>query len=76
MRSEQEIRGALADCHKAIGLGMSNGPCPRRRDGGRGCCAECSFPSTVEWVLGADRKASRPANPIGLADPQDLDEQY
>lgn len=24
----------------------------------RGCCAECSFPSVLEWVLGEDRIGS------------------
>jgi len=51
MRSEQELRKMLEECRKVASFGVSNGPCPME-DGKEGCCAECSAPSTIEWVLG------------------------
>jgi len=52
MRTEAEIREALARCTDVAGYGMSLGPCPMNTDGEPGCCAECSAPSTLLWVLG------------------------
>ena len=54
MRNEKELRKFLEKCSKVADWGMSNGPCPLNDNGESGCCAECSFPSGVEWVLGAD----------------------
>ena len=52
MRSEEEIREAMEQCAAVNGWGMSEGPCPFESDGERGCCAECSTMSTLQWVLG------------------------
>jgi len=52
VRSETELRKALKDCGRVSSFGLSEGPCPQSPDGERGCCAECSFPSTIIWVLG------------------------
>lgn len=83
MRSEDEIRQALDDCRKVQGFGLSEGPCPRESDGSVGCCAECSFPSAVKWVLGDEGNGSdngqdnlinalRSANPGGKIDTDDM----
>ena len=58
MRTEKEIRNILDKCSKVADFGMSKGPCPCNSDGERGCCAECSFPSALTWVLGEDNKGS------------------
>lgn len=52
MRTEKEIRDKLDECLKVAGWGMSEGPCPLDDNGEEGCCAECSFPSAIQWVLG------------------------
>jgi len=62
MRSEKEIVAFLDACNKVAGFGLSTGPCPLELDRESygddddrcGCCAECSFPAGVEWVLGDD----------------------
>ena len=51
MRTESEIMEALTACEEACSYGLSSGPCPLRPDGRVGCCAECSAPSTLRWVL-------------------------
>jgi len=58
MRTEEEIRKALEECDKVSGYAMSDGPCPRNTNGRKGCCAECSFPSAIAWVLGEEKKGS------------------
>lgn len=51
MRTEQELRAFLDKCHEVCTFTLSNGPCPLNDDGRKGCCAECSFPSAIQWVL-------------------------
>lgn len=58
MRSEREIREILAKCDAVSAFGLSDGQCPLEEDGRRGCCAECSFPSAMRWVLGSDGGAT------------------
>ena len=58
MRSEQEIRQALAACSKVANYGISDGPCPLDPRGKEGCCAECTAPSTLLWVLGSVDRAN------------------
>lgn len=50
MRTEQELRDFLKRCNEVSGFGMSDGNCPMT--GTEGCCAECTTPSAIEWVLG------------------------
>lgn len=52
MKTEQEIKLLLKECEAVRDWGMSKGPCPVDEDGQRGCCAECSMPSALYWVLG------------------------
>ena len=54
MKTEKQIKDFLARCNKVRDYGMSKGRCPA--EGGRriGCCAECSMPSALQWVLGKD----------------------
>lgn len=61
MRSEKEIIDFLDKCDKVRDYGMSKGPCPLLindpdYDSKSGCCAECSFPSTILWVLNLGNK--------------------
>ena len=58
MRTEKQIRSLLARCDKVRSFGMSNGHCPAEKGKRRGCCAECSMPATLQWVLGIDVKIS------------------
>lgn len=56
MKSENELKEFLEKCDKVSDWGMSKGPCPLLEndpdfDSKLGCCAECSFPSTILWVL-------------------------
>ena len=51
MKSEDQIRSFLAECEKVVGFGVSKGPCPMEGKGRKGCCAECSFPGALRWVL-------------------------
>ena len=59
MRTEEEIREAMRKCDEVADWGISNGPCPFNDDGEEGCCAECSTPSTLRWVLGSNANASK-----------------
>jgi hypothetical protein len=59
MRTEQEIREKMDACNAVAGCGMSDGPCPFREDGEKGCCAECSTISTLAWVLGNEGSPSK-----------------
>lgn len=52
MKSEAEIRSVLERCEEVCSFGISDGPCPVEKNGEKGCCAECSMPSTLVWVLG------------------------
>ena len=61
MRSENELRDSLQRCYAVAAFGMSKGPCPRSEKNREGCCAECSFPSAITWVLGADINPSHNA---------------
>ena len=58
MKTETEIKRFLARCYKVRGFGMSEGKCPAENGRRKGCCAECSMPSTLTWVLGKDAKPS------------------
>ena len=58
MKTEKQIRDFLARCDKVRDFGMSKGSCPAEEGRHKGCCAECSVPSTMLWVLGKDVKAS------------------
>jgi hypothetical protein len=62
MRTEKEIIKFLTKCNSVRGYGLSIGPCPLEKGRGdrRGCCAECSFPSAIEWVL--NRRENGSAN--------------
>jgi hypothetical protein len=51
MKTEEELRKFLKKCDKVRGFGMSEGSCPFEKGRKRGCCAECSTPSTIQWVL-------------------------
>jgi len=51
MRTEKEIRDALEACNKVATWDISNGPCPFNSEGEEGCCAECSMPGSLRWVL-------------------------
>ena len=59
MKTEKQIRDGLKECRKVIDWGRSKGPCPFDKDGKRGCCAECSLPSALEWVLGNSKTGSK-----------------
>ena len=77
MRSEQEIKDKLDECSVAAGWGMSEGPCPFDEEGEEGCCAECSFPSAMLWVLGISNKASANAQEVminALGSAEELDD--
>ena len=52
MRSEDELKEFLQKCKDAPreGNGALTDICPI--DSKFGCCAECSFPSGIVWVLG------------------------
>lgn len=56
MKSEKELLEYLEKCDKVRDFGMSKGPCPFDGDGELGCCAECSTPATLDWVLIDERK--------------------
>lgn len=58
MRTEKEIRKFLVRCRNASGFGMSEKNCPAEKGRRKGCCAECSMPATLLWVLEDDTKAS------------------
>lgn len=58
MKTEKEIKAFLKKCDKVSDFGMSRGACPAEKNKRRGCCAECSMPSTLRWVLGDDVIAS------------------
>ncbi|MBU2249897.1 MAG: hypothetical protein KKD77_24340 [Gammaproteobacteria bacterium] len=58
MKTEIQIKNFLARCYKVRDFGMSKGKCPAEKGRRKGCCAECSMPSTLLWVLGKDVKAS------------------
>ena len=59
MKTEKQIKDFLESCGKVRDFGLSSGPCPANTreedpddpDSRRGCCAECSMPSALEWVL-------------------------
>ncbi len=51
MKTEQQLRDFLTACGAVADFGMSNGPCPMDTAGREGCCAECSTPAAIEWVL-------------------------
>jgi hypothetical protein len=51
MKTEKEIKQFLKKCDKVSDFGMSKGACPAEKNKTRGCCAECSMPSTLRWVL-------------------------
>ena len=54
MRTEKEIRKFLIRCNGARSFGMSIKNCPAEKGRRKGCCAECSMPSTLAWVLEDD----------------------
>jgi len=54
MKTEKQIKDFLKRCDKVRDFGMSKGKCPAEKGNKKGCCAECSMPSTLLWVLGAD----------------------
>jgi hypothetical protein len=58
MRTEAEIKKFLIRCNKARGFGMSEKRCPAENGRRKGCCAECSMPSSLTWVLGKETKPS------------------
>jgi len=58
MKTEKQIRDFLARCDKVRDFGMSKGSCPAEEGRRKGCCAECSMPSTLMWVLDKDVKGS------------------
>ena len=58
MRTEKEIKKFLVKCNSVRGFGMSIKNCPAEKGRKKGCCAECSAPSTLAWVLGGDGKPS------------------
>lgn len=61
MKSEKEIKDVLEKCYKVSSFGISKSGCPMEEgEDGTGCCAECSFSSTLEWIL--DRKNKANAN--------------
>ena len=51
MKTEQQLRDFLTACHAVADCGMSKGPCPMDPEGKCGCCAECSTPAAIAWVL-------------------------
>jgi hypothetical protein len=58
MKTEKELKNFLRKCDKVRNFGMSNGPCPfiecsdeELEENKLGCCAECSTPATIAWVL-------------------------
>jgi len=51
MKTEQQLRDVLTSCRAVADWGMSKGPCPMDTEGERGCCAECSTPAAIAWVL-------------------------
>ena len=61
MKTERQIRSFLARCNKVRDYGMSKGKCPAERGIKAGCCAECSMPSTLLWILGKPVKGSENA---------------
>lgn len=58
MKTEKQLLEFLEKCNKVAGFGMSNGPCPFEKGRKKGCCAECSTPSTIQWVLGNKSKVT------------------
>ena len=58
MKTEKQIRGFLTRCDKVRSFGISKGKCPAEKGKREGCCAECSMPSTLLWVLGEKVKGS------------------
>ena len=58
MKSKKQIRNLLVRCDNVRGYGMSLGRCPAEKGRRKGCCAECSMPSTLRWVLDEDVKPS------------------
>jgi len=58
VKTEKQIKDFLTRCNKVSSFGMSKGKCPAETGRRKGCCAECSMPSTLRWVLGEDVKAS------------------
>jgi len=67
MKTEKQIKDFLARCNKVRDFGMSKGKCPAEKGRRKGCCAECSMPSTLVWVLGKDVKASANMQDILIA---------
>jgi len=51
MKTEQQLRDFLAQCKKVRSFGLSKGPCPMDPESEFGCCAECSTPAAIQWVL-------------------------
>jgi hypothetical protein len=51
MKTEKQLRDFLSACGAVRDWGMSKGLCPMDANGNKGCCAECSAPSAVKWVL-------------------------
>lgn len=58
MKTEEQIKDFLARCNEVKDWGMSKGSCPAEEDGAEGCCAECSTPATLHWVLNDNKKPS------------------
>jgi len=58
MKTEKQIKDFLKRCDKVRDFGMSKGKCPAEKGNKKGCCAECSTPSTLLWVLGAKVRMS------------------
>lgn len=58
VRTEKEISDLLSKCEKVSDFGMSKGPCLLNDRGEKGCCAECSLPNALRWILGGDDNPS------------------
>lgn len=54
MKTEKELKDFLYKCESVITYGMSHCPCPFKDYGAKGCCAKCSTPATIRWVLGTN----------------------
>uniref|UniRef100_A0A6M3K8Q7 Uncharacterized protein n=1 Tax=viral metagenome TaxID=1070528 RepID=A0A6M3K8Q7_9ZZZZ len=76
MKTEKQIRDFLTRCDKIRDFGMSKGICPAEKGRHKGCCAECSLPSTLLWVLGKDVKASANAQDVLIEAFRDKEESH
>ncbi len=68
MKTEKQIKDFLTRCDKVRDWGLSKGKCPAEKGkGARGCCAECSMPSALLWVLGRDVQGSANMQDVMIA---------